>query len=626
MTDTHTFIVNTDNALDTAYYGMYFYQGIHDESISFYEEPAVSEEMFRAVAEKVHKQMSRNSFGINDYRIVFLISRNCAEHTENYLCNLYVSELLSRQFTTSQLNKIDICFINKYEESPNFSIEKLRSKFNRINTQMNLQGYLDSEEDALSTGVFPSRNMLINKDLSSIPENVNASGIRAVLEECINESAPEEGEQSTDMIKAYSDRFRSVKDRVERIRVFNVTLNSLSPESQVQEQLYLCRFLLDKDKSARDGDLGKLYDQFRKDAEKSGMLAEEAARLAAYADRVTAEKARLSGKLLERNQKIATEYNYKEPLPDIDRTDEIGGSRDVLAIIHELNRESRSPEWEQEYMQLLDKLGSYEKKLADYGKDLSEEIHRNIVPVSEPTQQFADLDSANEVIGKQLEAAMENYYELRKPAQDQLSTMLDITNQFHKIMAAMKRRRAYRESSRWTRFISVLFAGILAVLIPYSLSQTYIYSAILKGNLVPVFSLLIFVVSFLLSKGIVAAAMNFRFRKEMLKFEMLIKKYMDDIKIRQKHYHDTVNAMIQINNVMALRDAVSREVIRQDRERNLLNYHKHKLEEREKAMKYFGSFIRNKSGTAGKPALSGSDTPLEIDPEKSVLNNQFYWI
>lgn len=618
MADNHTFIINTDNALDTASYAMYFYEEIHNGRISFFEEPTVTNEMISEVAEKIQKNLNRNTFGIQDYRIVFIIARNCSEHQNHYLCDLYVFEQLRNHFNSTQLNKIKVCFINRYEETVGFSIERLKSKFERINEEMLLNGYLEFEEDARTTGIIPCKSSLIGKEVVEFSDNAGAHGIRKIIETCRGENVEE------DIFDAYTAKFRILKEAIDKIDYFNVDINTLTPESQVEEQLYLCRFILEICKNAQlDGNLSERYEKFKKNNKE--LLAEEACTLSDYSERVKLERKRLSAVLADREQKISTEYEYREPLPSIDSAEEIGGDDDIRAIIQELNRDVSNPDWETEYSKLLDKLNAYETKLFDYGKSLSRVIHKELSTRKETTEEFGDLNYARESIEKQLEEAMDKYYELKKPAQDNLSTMLDITNQYHVIVAALRRRRAFKESSIWSRYLRVLFAGLMAVLVPYSLSQTYIYSALIRGSMIPLFSFLVFFISFLFAKGIVAIAMNFRFRKEMQKFERLIKKYMSDLKLRQTHFHETVNSMIQVNNVISMREALESEARRQNRERNLLNYHKLKLEEREKAMKHFTSFIRNAGSVMNKTTID-STSSVEIVPEKDVPNNEFYWI
>lgn len=613
---THSFIVNINGALDMTHYGMYFYKGMSHGEITIFEIDTLCDQEIQSIPEKLLKYLNRNSFTAGNYRIVFCVARNCSGD-ETPLCDLYFKSWLARFFNDAMLTRTELLFFNRYDGLGSQEENNLRDRFCRVNKELEDNGYVPQAEDAALYGLFPSAADFSRTDIaeSDVSQYAVDSGILQQFTQCCQKS----GGDGTEAKRLYELVYKESKTKLQKINTVQVDIDTNDTESAIVGQMKICRFILrGEDDAQRDKPLQVRFEDFCKNQFKEG---DEAAALLAYRNDLKDQKLILDRESEAPSLPLELKYQEMDLFPDVGSYEEIGGESDAREMVSQLSGNMNSGDWEEKYFEVVKKLEDCEKRLEKFGEKISDEFHSAEMK-KEVIKEYRTVYEAQENVRETYKAASKQFYDLKEQERDEYSSILDTSNKFQKLRISILRIRLCKNSDRWKYFIPVLIAAMMAVIIPYLMTQNYIFSAVMHGKMIPIICALVYLLSFLLAKLIVFFSLSFILRREMRKLYRLIEKYLEGVKLRQKQFISTVNAMIMIHNAKAEREALSKELNRQEAERERLLYYKEKRNDLEHMLQYFDDFIEHVGKTGKAPTREAPD----INKYVSAVKNEVFWI
>ena len=166
---------------------------------------------------------------------------------------------------------------------------------------------------------------------------------------------------------------------------------------------------------------------------------------------------------------------------------------------------------------------------------------------------------------------------------------------------------------------------MMAVCIPYSISQMYIFSGLFKGNYFPVVCLMIFAVSFFSAKLILTAIAKYSLSKAYDDLRDEVENYVQNLESRKQDFTNCVNGMIELENIERARLALDLEKRSRQEFREQKEFHKKEISDHLNATNYFKELMILESNYAlGVRSEYTYGRPLELG--KSVKANEIYWM
>ena len=407
--------------------------------------------------------------------------------------------------------------------------------------------------------------------------------------------------------------------KINRIDTLIIKVDPADQAAKRLSQMKLVTFLVN---SVDKSDISEIDRDFRRYEQEFDPVA-EALKLKRFDERIDNQ----IKKLEKKTDEPLVEFTYREIRPISELTSEklIGNDEAINNTLSKVMGFRNKENWDKDFEELLNDISSYEEKLKDYGKEVNKEFHKNKnEAISERTVSYENDNVALAEIEKEIEAANDHAYRERDKGDNTFATIVDITNQFNKVGRCLKKLNTAKTSGSKVSFAGILLFIFIMIIVPYSISQTYIYAGLLEGNFMPLICIGVLLLAVLLAKPVASIALDTSFRREARKLQDQVRRYFDGIQDRQRLFHDGVNSMIAIWNAQQKYDACQEAIAVKLEDHQRLDYHKNALNNFDRVMKYFDSFIANYYDEECGYILQTDRTELKKD--KDVTDNRIYWI
>ena len=626
----YTYIVNIDNAIDVSHFRMYFHESVSRKKLSLY-----SIESLRDLPDKVEhiiRHMDRNVFQSDENELIICTARVWGRETD---INWWTLMLQARIFTACsavahrKISKIRLIIVdNDNGELPEEKV--FRQEADRALLRQGCIRDADPSHRCITepwlkeTGAAylaadeQGRQQILDSVETLIPDNPLMSDF---IKDTLRSFAGNADVHT--LAEIYAEYFeRNVLDKVRNIDTCIMPVSGSDNAEKRIAQLRLVTFLIDITgrKLGERAAIAAEFDAFEFDP------AIEAARLKRYTDKVIAEYLRLK-KIREKTRpEVKVSFSSMHKLSQLTEDRLIGNKKDAESIVEKISDFRNMPDWEDDYMSLINEIAAYESKLDDYGRELNEEFHYKKQPemLVHETVTYENEKEALKIAEEEARLANENSYKERGKGDAAYAALLDISAQLHNVGNYLRKLNKARNNKKNSSFLRLMLFAASVIIIPYCVSQTYIFRGMANGNILPLICVTVLLLAVAFAKPFAEAALNRAFRREVRKLSELVQRYFESIQTRQQLFHDNVDCMADIWNAERKLEAC-REVVnaRADQNRRV-DLHRDALEEYAGMMGYFSSFIDNYYNEENSTKID--DPVSQIDPKKDITDNGIYWI
>lgn len=631
----YSFVVNVDKAIDIEHFKMFFLEEISNKRISLYHIDDLADLKDRAV--HIAKHINRNAFEADENELVVCVSRKWTRNMPFNWWTLFIKKYISSCFSEkmmSHFSQINILILDHLYEINDEEKEVVKNidvalldigVTDRVNQSITCPLTLDNINN-----IYNEYSNKSNEDFQeykkSIEKEFGESGYHDYIFKYIDlynkVKNTEADSYESSFIDVYKEQYTSdLVNKLGSIHSFVMEIESADSATKILSQLKFVKFVLTvvKEKKANDR-LEDIYQRLCKEFNPS----KEAARLKAYISRITEVNKKYDKK--NDQSELILSFDTIPTLRKIQPNEFIGSDDDLDDILQTVMSFKNKEDWEIEFEELLKKVSGFEESLEAYGKEKNEEFHRSKsdkIVHSEP--RYKTVKDAEKEINKEYEEAAEDAYKPRFTDNNTYSATLDITNQFNKVGSNLRRLNEIKKQSNKKLFIRTFLVALIAMIVPYTLMQTYIISGLLSGNIAPIICIGAFMLTFLLARPIAVMHLNHSLKMETEKLKSLVQRYFDEIRERQILFHDEVNSMIKMWNCEQKIAAYNKGINEKQSIHTSIDYHKRELKKYENMLKYFTSFISNMDDIDeyASAVLPGE---TDIDESKDSIDNAVYWI
>ncbi len=626
----YTYIVNVDNAVDVSHFRMYFHESVSIKRLSLY-----SIDSLRDLAGKVDhitRHIDRNVFHSDENELIICVARTWGSATD---INWWTLMIRARVYSACKavirrkVSKLRLIIV----DNDNGALPEEKAFREEADIAMLKKGYIKYADPAHAciseswlkeiSGEYPGadeggRLRILDGIRALIPDN-------ALVSDFIGETLKAFAgmSESHSFWDVYSEYFeRNILDKIRDVDTCVIPVNGNDNAERRMVQLRLVTFLVDiaGRKLRENATVSEEFENYEFDP------VIEAVRLKRYSEKINNEYHRLKKAREKARPEVKVSFSSMRPIDSLEEEDLIGNSKDAESILEKISGFRNHDNWEDEFLEIVNEISSYEDKLKEYGKTVNEEFHTKKKPemLVLETVKYEDEKEALKSAEEEFRLANENSYKERGKGDSTYAALVEITNQLQVVGNCLRKLNSARKNKESKNFLRILMFAAAVIIIPFSIMQTYIFKGLLKGNILPAVCVAILLLAVILSKPFADVALNRSFKKEVRRLSELVRRYFEGIQQRQKLFHDNVECMAAIWNAEQKLNAC-REVVSSRNEQNMrMDYHRNALEEYAGIMGYFKSFIDNYySDTTDKRI---DDPVAQIDPKKDIADNGVYWI
>ena len=626
----YTYIVNVDNAVDVSHFRMYFHESVSRKRLSLYGVDSLRE--LAGKVDHITRHIDRNVFHSDENELIICVARTWGSTTD---INWWTLMIRARVYSACKavirrkVSKVRLIIV----DNDNGSLPEEKAFREEADSAMLKKGYIRYADPAHAciceswlteiSGEYPGadedgRRRILDGIKALIPDNDLVSDfigetLKAYAGMSENHSFPE----------VYSEYFeRNILDKIRDVDTCVIPVNGNDNAERRMVQLRLVTFLVDiaGRKLRENATVSAEFENYEFDP------VIEAVRLKRYSDKINNEFLRLKRAREKARPEVKVSFSNMRPIDPLEEEDLIGNSEDAESILEKISGFKNHDNWEDEFLEIVDEISSYEDKLKEYGKAVNEEFHTKKKPemLVLESVKYEDEKEALKSAEEEFRLANENSYKERGKGDNTYAALVEITNQLQVVGNCLRKLNSARKNKESKNFLRILLFAAAVIIIPYSIMQTYIFKGLLKGNILPVICVAILLLAVIVSKPFADAALNRSFKREVRRLSELVRRYFEGIQQRQKLFHDNVECMAAIWNAEQKLNAC-REVVSSRNEQNMrMDYHRNALEEYAGIMGYFTSFIDNYySDTTDKRI---DDPVAQIDPKRDIADNGVYWI
>ncbi|MBQ3291243.1 MAG: hypothetical protein IJH43_02550 [Mogibacterium sp.] len=635
----YSFIINVGNAIDKSHFRMYFHESISTKRLSFYDIEDFSELKDKVTV--IGKHIDRNVFEADSNYLYICTSRKWADQTDLLWWTLFQKSYVYSSIPEEIQKKIKKVYLIIVDYDENI-IMQIDGRRDTVDTKLLETGYLEDGVVSKSWDAI-AHPVVTEEQLRGIGNLYDGSGFDEELEDVFDENVC--GSAYCQFIMNSLDHFKELSDKkeadgtavysftkivktdfkekfVKKINRIDTLIIKVDPADQAAKRLSQMKLVTFLVNSVDKSDISEIDRDFRRYEQEFDPVA-EALKLKRFDERIDNQ----IKKLEKKTDEPLVEFTYREIRPISELTSEklIGNDEAINNTLSKVMGFRNKENWDKDFEELLNDISSYEEKLKDYGKEVNKEFHKNKnEAISERTVSYENDNVALAEIEKEIEAANDHAYRERDKGDNTFATIVDITNQFNKVGRCLKKLNTAKTSGSKVSFAGILLFIFIMIIVPYSISQTYIYAGLLEGNFMPLICIGVLLLAVLLAKPVASIALDTSFRREARKLQDQVRRYFDGIQDRQRLFHDGVNSMIAIWNAQQKYDACQEAIAVKLEDHQRLDYHKNALNNFDRVMKYFDSFIANYYDEECGYILQTDRTELKKD--KDVTDNRIYWI
>ena len=630
----YTFIINVGNAIDKSHFRMYFLESISKRKLSMYD----IEDMSELTGKIVHasKHIDRNMFEADKNDLIICVPRSQESlHTLLYW-TFYLKSYIYNAIPERAMRKINHIYLLIVDNTENeFSSD------NSIDQIILERGYLDRDvyegraeiitkkELADISYTYASSNSRMDEtSAKELLDKIQDAGFRQVMITALERYKTyfkeyQEGDGSAvfSFFETFSDEHKKYSNQLKTIEHHIIPVSESNLAAKRISQLQIVTFLVN---CVNDDISGVSFPEMYQRHLSSYDPAAEAYRLNAYNEKIREQNASFE----RRKDKTGIKYSssYMHEIGPIEPKDVIGGNDDIDKLFDEVTDISSSDDLDEKFEKMLHEIESYEDRLREYGKTLSECFHQSKINATSNLKSFENEKAEDEKADAELELskAGEKAYRQRDNSNNTYAVKVDIANQFVVIGNCMKKLQSARSASARNKTPELIAFALFLIIIPYSIMQTYIYGGLIKGNFIPLICISVLILTVLLAKPLASFLMERSFNKEIKKLKDLVEKYFVEIRQRQELFHENVNSMIAIWNAEQRLEACNKAIAQNADERMRVEYHKNAIKNNLNLMSYFSSFIDNYNDIDESYSIHGAKGKLDMN--KGATNNPMYWI
>lgn len=626
----YTYIVNVDNAVDVSHFRMYFHEGVSRKKLSLYGIDDLRE--LPGKIDHIVRHIDRNVFRSDENELVICVARSWGSRTD---INWWTLMTQARVYTACsrvirrKVSHVRLIIVDSdngaLPEEKVFREEADRSLLrdgcfrdadpaHACITEAWLREMGAAYLEADATG----RQQILDSVETFIPGNPLISDF--IKDTLISFADNADVHSLTDVYAEYFHR--DILDKLRNIDTVVVPVTGSDNAERRMAQMKLVTFLMDiSGRKLRDrAVIADEFESFSFDP------AIEAARLKRYSDKISAEYNRLKKTREKTRPEVKVSFSSMQNIAPLTEDRLIGNQSDTDSILAKISDFRNHDEWEEEFLDLIDEIASYEDRLQVYGKAVNEEFHDKkqadmLVP---EVVTYENEKEAMKSAQEGFKLANENAYRERGKGDSAYSALVDITNQLQVVGNVLKKLNRAKKSRNNSSFRRLMLFAAAVIVIPYSISQTYIYRGLINGNILPLICITVLLLAVLFAKPLSELSLDRAFKREVRRLSELVKQFFEGIQERQKLFHDNVECMAAIWNAERKLDACTEVVNSRAEQNRRVDFHRDTLEEYLGIMSYFTSFIDNYYSEDINARID--DPVVQIDPKKDVTDNGTYWI
>ena len=484
----HSFFINIGNAVDMSFFKMFFYEKETKGRLSVLEVDCI-ENLSNEIS-NLWKMIQRESIDLAESEIILCVPKDWS-HIGFEMC----SDLYVRLCAYSALKE----FIRKKISIQIFSLERVvensETAFESENSFLWEHGYTRN----MQVEMFPEKAMLESNQLEQCK-------IGSLLQEEIFESKIDtrffkwkENKTDGSLIEFYEESFQRFKANY----LVNPVMETYELEVDVQNRKAYTRMMLKLvSYLTRDQVQGDTRPMDRRFQEFCNSFEEKvlAQKILRYQKKLQESKRTLNQ--MQQSSEVHLEAVRREVVTAAGDENLKKWQFDIDTFIEDVLNLPEESEWDEEYILILKKLDYFDSKLQSYGEVVQKEFHQPISPMIEKrtSYDYANLEQAEYDLDTKCEDAAENMRNIGIQNHESYRVKLEIVNKICAMKIKIKKMKENYQHISMKEFWKVWGICMLAVFIPYSISQMYIFPGLFKGNYFPVVCLLIFAVSFFFCK------------------------------------------------------------------------------------------------------------------------------
>ena len=610
----HSFFINIGNAVDMSFFKMFFYEKETKGRLSILEVDCIenlSDEILN-----LRKMIQRESIDLAGSEIILCVPKDWAHIGFEQCSDLYVRLCVYsalKEFIRKKISSVQIFSLKRVTDNT-------ETAFERENIFLWEHGYTRN----IQVKTFPEKVRLESNQLeqcemgSLLYDEIFASNMETQFLKW------QENKTDGSLIEFYEESFGRFKaDCLENpaIETYELEVDVQNRKAYTRMMLKLVSYLTREHSQEDHRPLDRRFQEFCNSFEEKAL----AQKIARYQKKLQEGKRTLDQ--MQQSSEVHLKAVRRDVVTAIGDETSKKWQFDIDTFIEDVLNLPEEPEWDEEYILVLKKLDYFDSKLQSYGEAVKKEFHQPISPMIEKqaAYDYANLEQAEYDLDIKSEEAAENMRNIGIHNNESYRAKLEIVNKICAMKIKIKKMKENYQHISMKEFLKVWGACMMAVCIPYSISQMYIFSGLFKGNYFPVVCLMIFAVSFFSAKLILTAIAKYSLSKAYDDLRDEVENYVQNLESRKQDFTKCVNGMIELENIERARLALdlkkrSRQEFREQKE-----FHKQEISDHLNATNYFKELMTLESNYAlGVRSEYTYGRPLELG--KSVKANEIYWM
>ena len=610
----HSFFINIGNAVDMSFFKMFFYEKETKGRLSILEVDCIenlSDEILN-----LRKMIQRESIDLAGSEIILCVPKDWAHIGFEECSDLYVRLCVYsalKEFIRKKILSVQIISLKRVTDNP-------ETAFERENSFLWEHGYTRN----IQVKTFPEKVRLESNQLeqcemgSLLYDEIFASNMETQFLKW------QENKTDGSLIEFYEESFKRFKaDCLENpaIETYELEVDVQNRKTYTKRMLKFVSYLTREHSQEDHRPLDRRFQEFCNSFEEKSL----AQKILRYQKKLQESKRTLDQ--MQQSSEVHLEAVRRDVVTTIGDETSKKWQFDIDTFIEDVLNLPEEQEWDEEYILILKKLDYFDSKLQSYGEAVKKEFHQPISPMIEKqtAYDYANLEQAEHDLDMKSEEAAENMHNVGIHNNESYRAKLEIVNKICAMKIKIKKMKENYQHISMKEFLKVWGACMMAVCVPYSISQMYIFSGLFKGNYFPVVCLMIFAVSFFSAKLILTAIVKYSLSKAYDDLRDEVENYVQNLESRKQDFTNCVNGMIELENIERARLALDLEKRSRQEFREQKEFHKKEISDHLNATNYFKELMTLESNYAlGVRSEYTYGRPLDLG--KSVKANEIYWM